>query len=54
MQLKFTRGINFRVCTCTHIEVQLYETEERVVFFKEELKKKSDKNIDTFFSIKFD
>ena len=29
MRLKFTQGINFKICTCTRIKVQLYETEER-------------------------
>ena len=29
MQLKFVQGINFKICTCIHIKVQLYETGER-------------------------
>ena len=29
MQLKFAQGINFKICTCIHIKVQLYETGER-------------------------
>ena len=29
MQLKFAQGISFKICTCIHIKVQSYETEER-------------------------